>query len=67
MEQQVEGIVETLDALRQEHRQLDEAIDELQSMPYVDQFAIQRCKKRKLALKDMIVRLESSLIPDLDA
>lgn len=67
MEQQVEGIVETLDALRQEHRQLDEAIDELQSKPYVDQFAIQRCKKRKLALKDMIVRLESSLIPDLDA
>lgn len=67
MEQQVEGIVETLDALRQEHRQLDETIDELQSKPYVDQFAIQRCKKRKLALKDMIVRLESSLIPDLDA
>jgi hypothetical protein len=33
----------------------------------VDQLRIRRLKKRRLVLKDMIVRLESELIPDLDA
>jgi hypothetical protein len=33
----------------------------------VDQLRIRRLKKRRLVLKDMIVRMESELIPDLDA
>ena len=33
----------------------------------VDQLRIRRLKKRKLLLKDMIMNLESELIPDLDA
>lgn len=34
---------------------------------YVDQLQLRRLKKRKLALKDQMLRIESLLIPDLDA
>lgn len=50
--------------LRIEHRDLDLLIARLQSDVTVDELAIKRLKKRKLQLKDMITRLESSLIPD---
>jgi len=53
--------------LREEHRDLDEAITRLSEGPSVDQLRIRRMKKRKLKLKDWIAYLESKLIPDLDA
>jgi len=53
--------------LREEHRDLDEAISRLSSDPSVDQLQLRRMKKRKLKLKDWIAYLESKLIPDLDA
>ncbi len=53
--------------LRVEHRDLDDVIVRLLEGPYVDQLQVRRLKKRKLLLKDIIVRLESALIPDLDA
>ncbi len=53
--------------LRVNHRDLDYLIDSLSHDPMVDQLRIRRLKKRRLVLKDMIVRLESELIPDLDA
>ena len=53
--------------LRVEHRDLDEVIARLLEGPYVDQLQVRRMKKRKLMLKDLIARLESELIPDLDA
>ena len=53
--------------LRVEHRDLDDVIARLLEGPYVDQLQIRRMKKRKLMLKDVITRLESELIPDLDA
>ncbi|GMR17024.1 MAG: DUF465 domain-containing protein [Gammaproteobacteria bacterium] len=53
--------------LRVSHRDLDYLIDRLSHDPMVDQLRIRRLKKRKLLLKDMIARLESELIPDLDA
>jgi hypothetical protein len=56
-----------LDQLRVEHRDLDEVIRFLIEERHPDHIRIQRLKKRKLRLKDMIVRLESELIPDLDA
>ncbi len=56
-----------LQALRLEHGDLDVAIDALQANPYVDQLQLRRMKKRKLHLKDAIARLESKLIPDLNA
>lgn len=56
-----------LEELRIEHRDLDEVIHHLVQSRHHDSMRIQRLKKRKLKLKDMIARLESELIPDLDA
>ncbi|MFM1892716.1 MAG: hypothetical protein RLZ44_1793 [Pseudomonadota bacterium] len=50
--------------LRQEHRDLDDAIHRLNEAPYVDTLQLRRMKKRKLQLRDAIARLESLLIPD---
>jgi hypothetical protein len=59
--------LDRLRELRVGHRDLDLLIDKLQDDPMVDQLRIRRLKKRKLLLKDMIMNLESELIPDLDA
>lgn len=56
-----------LDELRIEHRDLDEVIRHLIETRHSDSMRIQRLKKRKLKLKDMMTKLESGLIPDLDA
>lgn len=53
--------------LKIEHRDLDEVIHHLIESRHHDLMRIQRLKKRKLKLKDMIARLESELIPDIDA
>ncbi|QJE72304.1 DUF465 domain-containing protein [Aerophototrophica crusticola] len=58
---------EKLAALRVEHRDLDDVIRRLQDQMPMDQLQIQRMKKRKLLLKDMIARLESELVPDIIA
>ncbi len=53
--------------LRQEHRDLDDAIAAtIDSRPY-DQLGVQRLKKRKLILKDQIAQLEDLLEPDIIA
>jgi len=53
--------------LRSEHHDLDEIIHEMIESQHPDQLRIKRLKKRKLKLKDSIIRVESLLIPDLDA
>lgn len=53
--------------LREEHRDLDLAINRMVLDPRQDQLHLRRLKKRKLKLKDWITRLESKLIPDMDA
>lgn len=58
---------ERLRELRVSHRDLDYLLDRLRDDALVDQLRIRRLKKRKLVLKDMIMSLESELIPDLDA
>jgi len=58
---------ERIAELRIEHRDLDEAILRLAADPSADQLRLTRLKKRKLLLKDTIARMESRLIPDLDA
>ena len=60
-------IVSWLQELKVEHRDLDEVIGHLIATRHPDTMRIQRLKKRKLRLKDMMTRLESQLIPDLDA
>lgn len=53
--------------LRIEHRDLDDVIHRLQMDLYVNEVQLRRLKKRKLMLKDQITRMESELIPDLNA
>ena len=60
-------ITQLLAELREEHRDLDLAINRMAMDPWQDQLRLRRLKKRKLKLKDWIARLESKLIPDLDA
>ena len=59
--------MERLRQLRIEHRDLDEIITRLALDLHVDELQLKRLKKRKLVLKDQITRLESELIPDLNA
>ena len=56
-----------LEELRSEHRDLDYVIRRLSEGGPFDQLQMQRLKKRKLALKDQITRLESKLLPDIIA
>ncbi len=53
--------------LKLEHHDLDLSINRLADDPHVDELALNRMKKRKLQLKDIIAKLQSELIPDLDA
>ena len=59
--------MQRLRELRIEHRDLDDVICRLSMDIYVDELQLRRLKKRKLMLKDQIMRLESELIPDLNA
>lgn len=58
---------EKLEELKTEHRDLDGVINQLSNAQPVDLFQLQRLKKRKLVLKDMILKLESQLLPDIIA
>lgn len=62
-----EGYQQLLEQLRIEHRDLDDAIEALRSKAMIDQLQIARLKKKKLLLKDRIIRLEDQLIPDIIA
>lgn len=53
--------------LRQEHRDLDAAIEALQSSPASDILQVQRLKKRRLFLRDRITHIEDQLTPDIIA
>ncbi|HAI31735.1 MULTISPECIES: DUF465 domain-containing protein [Thalassospira] len=54
-------------SLREEHRDLDVAIEQMSQAPHHDQLRLGRMKKRKLALKDEILYVESQLVPDIIA
>lgn len=56
---------ERLFELKQEHRDLDDVINRLLLTPAVEELQLKRFKKRKLKLKDTIMRLENMLIPDI--
>ncbi len=56
-----------LTRLKEEHRDLDNAIDALERVVAGDQLQIRRLKRRKLALKDKIAHLEDQLTPDIIA
>ena len=62
-----EGLKAKIALLRQEHRDLDEAIEALVTGPNPDMFQVARLKKRKLALRDEIIRLSEQITPDIIA
>lgn len=66
-QQDQEALRARLDELRVEHRDLDAAITAMAAQPGTDAIQLRRLKKRKLLLKEAIARLESALIPDLNA
>ncbi|HLT77655.1 MAG TPA: DUF465 domain-containing protein [Ferrovibrio sp.] len=63
----VDELQRKLADLRAEHRDLDDAITALAEQPHLNLIQIQRMKKRKLALKDQIAKIENLLIPDIIA
>ncbi|MGE4327197.1 MAG: YdcH family protein [Pseudodonghicola sp.] len=56
-----------LEVFRRQHRDLDEAIIALVDRGTADQLTVQRLKKQKLWLKDMIALIEDRLTPDIIA
>ena len=56
-----------LEHLRQEHRDLDAAIEALTQMGSADRLQVQRLKKRKLSLRDRMTFLDDQLTPDIIA
>jgi len=53
-----EQLMLKLDELRLEHRDLDDVV-------HMEQMQMQRLKKRKLRLKELITKIENELIPDI--
>ncbi len=56
-----------IEVFRREHRDLDEAIRAMAERGTSDQLTLQRLKKRKLRLKDLIAQIEDRLTPDITA
>ena len=64
MDEQLHSLPRRLIELRMEHADLDAMIDRLVEQSPLDELALQRLKKRRLALRDMIARLEATTDPD---
>jgi hypothetical protein len=62
-----DAIREQLDAMKAEHRRLDEQIVALSADPLSDQLEIARLKRRKLMLKDQIQLVFDRNTPDIIA
>jgi hypothetical protein len=65
--QDLDEMKRRLNELKVEHRDMDDVIDRLLEAAPFDQLQVQRLKKRKLMLKDQILRLESSILPNITA
>ena len=62
------ALVNQIERLREEHRDLDAAIAALSDAGgAADRLQLQRLKKRKLLLRDKLVLLEDQLTPDIIA
>ena len=66
-DEEIAAIRQKLDALKIEHRDLDDVIARLVNDHDQDELQIRRLKRRKLMLKDQITLLEQQLVPDIRA
>ena len=64
---QTDHIRKKLEDLLSEHRDLDDVIDSMVKNQVFDQLQLQRLKKRKLGLKDEIIKLKALIVPDIIA
>lgn len=64
MDEQLHSLTRRLIELRIEHADLDAAVDRLSAQWPLDELALQRMKKRRLVLRDLIARLEAHHAPD---
>mmetsp|Transcript_42343 Transcript_42343/g.99599 ORF Transcript_42343/g.99599 Transcript_42343/m.99599 type:complete len:88 (+) Transcript_42343:722-985(+) len=64
MDEELHSLQRRLIELRMEHADLDAMIDRLAEQNPLDELALQRLKKRRLALRDMLARLEAEAAPD---
>jgi hypothetical protein len=67
MDLDVEALKAKLEALKNEHHDLDQEIHRIEGGGTSNRIQLQRLKKRKLALKDLIAKIESQLLPDIIA
>ena len=61
------AILERIEQLKVEHRDLDQVIGRLMDDSGHDELQMRRLKRRKLLLKDQIALLERRLNPDIPA
>lgn len=66
-DEETTAIRQKLEALKIEHRDLDDVIARLVDDHHHDELQIRRLKRRKLLLKDQITLLEQHLVPDIRA
>jgi len=66
-DEELQSIRARITLLELEHGDLNDIIDRLGQDPTLDQLQLRRLKKRKLALKDQISRLQAQIIPDIIA
>ena len=62
-----EKLRERLASLKNEHRDLDDAISALAQRGLPDMLQLQRLKKKKLQIRDEMERIESQLLPNIIA
>ena len=67
LDEEAQAIRRDIERLRQEHRDLDQAIAALMLVGPIDQLQLQRLKKRKLVLRDRLAHLEDMERPDIIA
>jgi hypothetical protein len=66
-DEELAALQREIENLKLEHRDLDDIINRLASQAGQDQLQLQRLKKRKLHLKDLISQLEAQTVPDISA
>ena len=64
---QADYIRKKLEDLLSEHRDLNDVIDSMVKNQVFNQLQLQRLKKRKLGLKDEIIKLKALIVPDIIA
>ncbi len=67
MQQDTQSVEQKLEVLREQHRDLDAAVNALEASGSTDLLQIKRLKKRKLQLKDEIRMLSARALPDIIA